>query len=252
MKLGMPILFEYDSLIDNVKLAKELGYDFIELNLNFAYCRNELENIDVIEYLKESNLEFTVHFFDEFDAASYDEVVDAYIDILRKYLESSKDLNIKLLNIHLNEGPIVTISGNKNYLYEKEYSLYLERLINNLTKIKQLVDSYGIELVLENVKMPKFIQKTYSDLVKKGFKFNYDIGHDYTDNNYLYSNIKMFITDIEEFHFHDSLNNKCHLAIGDGNMDLNYYKSFISKQYVVLEVKSSEELRQSIIKFKGI
>ena len=252
MKLGMPILFEYDSLIDNVKLAKELGYDFIELNLNFNYCRNELENIDVIEYLKKSNLEFTVHFFDEFDAGSYDEVVDAYIDILRKYLESSKDLNIKLLNIHLNEGPIVTISGNKNYLYDKEYSLYIERLINNLTKIKQLVDSYGIKLVLENVKTPKFIQKTYSDLLNQGFKFNYDIGHDYTDNNYLYSNIGLFITNIDEFHFHDSLNNKCHLAIGDGNMDLKYYKSFINNQYVVLEVKSSDELIKSIKKFNEI
>lgn len=252
MKLGMPILFEYDSLIDNVKLAKELGYDFIELNLNFNYCRNELENIDVIEYLKESNLEFTVHFFDEFDAASYDEVVDAYIDILRKYLESSKDLNIKLLNIHLNEGPIVTISGNKNYLYEKEYSFYIERLIKNLNKIKELIDSYGIKLVLENVKTPKFIQKTYSDLLNQGFKFNYDIGHDYTDNNYLYSNIGLFITNIDEFHFHDSLNSKCHLAIGDGNMDLKYYKSFINNQYVVLEVKSSDELIKSIKKFNEI
>ena len=252
MKLGMPILFEYDSLIDNVKLAKELGYDFIELNLNFNYCRNELENIDVIEYLKESNLEFTVHFFDEFDAGSYDKVVDAYIDILRKYLESSKDLNIKLLNIHLNEGPIVTISGNKNYLYDKEYSFYIERLIKNLNKIKELIDSYGIKLVLENVKTPKFIQKTYSDLLNQGFKFNYDIGHDYTDNNYLYSNIGLFITNIDEFHFHDSLNNKCHLAIGDGNMDLKYYKSFINNQYVVLEVKSSDELIKSIKKFNEI
>ena len=49
MKLGMPILFEYDSLIDNVKLAKQLGFEFIELNLNFSYCQEELQNKEIIE-----------------------------------------------------------------------------------------------------------------------------------------------------------------------------------------------------------
>ena len=53
MKIGMPILYEYNSLIDNVILAKTLGYDFIELNLNFDYCRGELENNQIINYLKE-------------------------------------------------------------------------------------------------------------------------------------------------------------------------------------------------------
>ena len=67
MKLGMPILFEYDSLIDNVKLAKELGFEFIELNLNFGYCREELKKKDIINYLINSGLEFTIHFFDEFE-----------------------------------------------------------------------------------------------------------------------------------------------------------------------------------------
>ena len=38
------------------------------------------------EYLINSDLEFTIHFFDEFDAASYDEVVDGYIKILENYL----------------------------------------------------------------------------------------------------------------------------------------------------------------------
>ena len=44
MKLGMPILFEYNSIEENINLAKELNLDFIELNLNFGYCRYELEH----------------------------------------------------------------------------------------------------------------------------------------------------------------------------------------------------------------
>ena len=32
MKLGMPILFEYDSIEENINLARKLNLDFIELN----------------------------------------------------------------------------------------------------------------------------------------------------------------------------------------------------------------------------
>jgi sugar phosphate isomerase/epimerase len=39
IKLGMPQLFDFDTIEDILKLAKELGLDFIELNLNFGYCR---------------------------------------------------------------------------------------------------------------------------------------------------------------------------------------------------------------------
>lgn len=252
MKVGMPILFEYNSLIENVDFAIANGFDFIELNLNFNYCRDDLLKKDVIEYLINSNLEFTIHFFDEFDAASYDEVVDAYINILEKYLEKAKDLNVKLLNIHLNEGPIVTISGNKNYLYEKEYHTYIKRLEENLNKIKFLLDKYHIDLVLENVKVPYFIEKTYLDLFKAGFVFNYDIGHDYTDNNKLKELLVNYNLIFKEFHFHDGSSKRCHLSLGEGDMNLEFYKSLITCQYVVLEVKSSSDLVLSINKFKNI
>ena len=43
MKLGMPQLYEYEKVEDNLILADELGLDFVELNLNFAYCRREME-----------------------------------------------------------------------------------------------------------------------------------------------------------------------------------------------------------------
>ena len=252
MKLGMPILFEYDSLIDNVKLAKELGFEFIELNLNFGYCREELKKKDIINYLINSGLEFTIHFFDEFDAASYDEVVDGYIKILEKYLELAKDLNVKLLNIHLNEGPLVTISGIKNYLYEKEYDVYISKLKNNLYKITELLHKYDVKFVLENVKTPTFIVNTYVDLVKEGFYFNYDIGHDYTDKNLIFNLIDKYGLELKEFHFHDAVDKKCHLVLGEGDMDLTFYKTLISNQYVVLEVKSSEDLKKSINVFKDI
>ena len=77
IKLGMPQLYEYDCIEDNLKLAKKLGLDFIELNLNFGYCRKEMEAGTVKALLDKYGIKATLHFYDEADLASYDEVVEA-------------------------------------------------------------------------------------------------------------------------------------------------------------------------------
>ena len=45
---------------------------------------------------------------------------------------------IKLINIHINEGPIVTISGQKNYIYEKEYTTYIENINQRLHQDREI------------------------------------------------------------------------------------------------------------------
>ena len=138
MKLGMPQLFNYEKLEDNFKLAKKLDLDFIELNLNFASCRNGLEDGSIKKLVNEYDIELTLHFYDEADFGSYDEVVDAYLSLLEKYASLGKGF-VKQINIHLIPGPVVTISGVKNYVYEKEYDPYIKRLINNLNSVMTLV-----------------------------------------------------------------------------------------------------------------
>ena len=253
MKLGMPILYEYNSIKENIDLAKKLGLDFIELNLNFGYCRNEMENFQELEKLiKESNLEFTIHFYDEADFATYNEVVDAYLILLDKYLNLSKNMNIKLVNVHLNIGPIVTISGERNYIYEKEYNLYIERLINNLKKAEDIASKYNVKLVIENIEIPEYLINTYLDLNKNGFSFNYDIGHDYTSTKALEKLIEKENFKFLEFHIHDAKGKKCHLSIGDGEINIQKFKDLAKDSYVVLEVKSSEEIIASVDKFRNI
>ena len=253
MKLGMPILFEYDNIFDNIKLAEDLGFDFVELNLNFDYCRRDFENKEKnLNLIKSSKLEYTLHFYDEADFATYDEVSNAYLKLLRKYLKLSRKLNIKLLNVHLNLGPIVTISGIKNYIYEREYNLYIKRLIKNLKKVEKICKAYNVTLVLENTKTPDISIKTYLDLKEAGFNFNYDIGHDYVSGSKLKEMFSKNDFSIKEFHYHDSTKTKDHLVLGEGEIDLKYFKDMINDQYVVLELKSSNDLRESIKQFKNM
>ena len=252
MKIGMPQLFEFDKLEDNFILAKELKLDFIELNLNFASLRKCMEEKKVLDLINKYQIETTLHFYDEADFGSYDEVAKAYLVLLKRYIKLGSNY-LKQLNIHLIPGPVVTISGIKNYIYEKEYDEYIKRLINNLNKIKKLCDKYHINLVIENTDLtPLYQKKAYIDLKNKGFNFCFDVGHDHLSNYVLFNLTNELDLSYQEFHIHDFLDNKCHLALGEGIFDFNKYQDIILKNdsYIVLEVKNKEDLVKSVPIFK--
>lgn len=250
MKIGMPVLYEYNSLNDNINLCKKLNLDFIELNLNFGYIRKQLQDKKYIKMLSlKKDIIYTCHFFDEADFGSFPEITKGYFKIFKKFMKPLKKLNCKLINVHLNVGPIVTISGIKNYLYEKEYDEYIYRLKTNLRYLNKLCHKINAKLVLENVKTPNFILKTYKDL-KDEFTFNYDIGHDYTNDSRLLLMTKSL--NILEYHIHDSDMKLDHLALSEGTMDIKMYKRMVKDAYAVLEVKSSTDLIKSIEIFRKI
>ena len=253
MKLGMPQLYEYERVEDNLILADELGLDFVELNLNFAYCRREMEEGHLEALFRKYGLEATLHFYDEGDLATYDEVADAYLSLLRKYAHLGRGY-VKIINVHIISGPVVTISGVKNYIYEKEFEEYSERLLKNLKKAEKICSENGIALVLENTDyLAKFVKKTYKILSENNFKFNYDVGHDRVDGDFLLNEVIPELNlEFTEMHVHDSLGKKCHLAIGEGDCELSNYKKFMDNAYVLLEVKQKSDLITSVPRFKRI
>ena len=258
MKLGMPILYEFSTIEENFELASKLGLDFVELNLNFGYCRKAMEEGIIKDLLPKYQLETTLHFYDEADLGSYSEVVEAYLGLLKKYVSLGNGY-LKLINFHNNVGPVVTISGVKNYIYEKEYSEYIIRLLSNLKKAEGICRNAKIGMVIENVDgAPQafFMNDVIRDENDAGFHFNYDIGHDFVSGSTLYKLVQTLPLHFDEFHFHDADATKCHLALGDGIMGdrLRSLKALASDNgaYVVLEVKSKMDLIKSVPLFRSI
>jgi sugar phosphate isomerase/epimerase len=255
IKIGMPQLYEFDTIEDNLVLAKKLGVDFIELNLNFGYCRSEMEAKTVADLLKKYDIEATLHFYDEADLGSYDEVVDAYLVHLERYARLGSDY-IKQINMHLIPGPVVTISGVKNYIYEKEYDEYIARFVKNLHKAEKICNDNGIRMVIENTdNIPSYTKRTYKDLYNAGFKFCYDIGHDHLSYDIVDEVLKEVPLEFQEFHFHDGKDRKkCHLALGEGTIDLKKFKDLTIKHdaWVNLEVKQASDLEISVPYFRNI
>ena len=251
----MPQLFEYSNLEDNFKLAKKLDLEFIEFNLNFDSCRQALSNGQIKDLAKQYKTEITLHFYDEADLGSYPEVVMAYLMLLDKYASLGAGF-VKQMNVHLIPGPVVTIAGIKHYVYEKEYDAYIERLITNLKKAKAICRKYGMNMVIENTdNIPAFCKRTYEDLYDAGFRFCYDIGHDYLSKYIVRDVLKEIDLPFDEFHIHDAKNQtKCHLALSTGVLDIKSYKTMaeINNAYVVLEVKQESDLISSVPYFKSL
>ena len=253
MKLGMPQLFEYESFEDNFKLAKKLDLDFIELNLNFASCREALEKHQIQGLVDQYNIETTLHFYDEADLGSYDEVVKAYLGLLERYASLGKGF-VKQINVHLIPRPVVTISGIKHYMYEKEYDSYIKRLVANLKEAENICHKYNVNMVIENTdNTPDYQARVYQDLYKEGFRFCYDIGHDHLSNDIVLGLLNDVSLPFDEFHVHDAKNRStCHLALGTGVLDIAKYKRLAenSNAYVVLEVKQESDLLISVPLFR--
>ena len=248
MLLGMPQLYEFDTIEENLILCKNLGLDFVELNLNFGYCRAEMEAKTVCDLLKKYNLQATLHFYDEADFGSYDEVVEAYLILLDRYASLGKGY-IKQINVHNIPGPVVTISGVKNYIYEKEYDVYIKRLINNFKRAEEICKRNDINMVIENTdNIPAYMKRTYKDLYDNGFRFCYDIGHDGLSYDIIYEINEELNLPFDEFHIHDGTRKKCHLALGDGEIDIKKFKdlAIMNNAFVVLEVKQKSDLLVSV------
>ena len=66
--------------------------------------------------------------------------------------------------------------------------------------------------------------------------------------------IKKHELKFDEFHFHDAGSKGVHLALGDGHIDLKYFKDLAIKNnaWVLLEVKSSEDLIKSVPYYKNL
>ena len=255
IKLGMPELFEYTSIEDNFKLAKKLDLDFIEFNLNFSSCREALENGSLKELVNKYNVETTLHFYDEADLGSYDEVVKAYLGLLDRYASLGKGF-VKQINVHLIPGPVVTIAGVKHYVYEKEYDAYIKRLVANLKEAEAICHKYDMNMVIENTdNTPAYQARVYKDLYKEGFRFCYDIGHDHLSNDIVLGVLSDTNLPFDEFHIHDAKNRStCHLAISKGTLDISKYKKLAEKNnaYVVLEVKQESDIVSSVPLFKNL
>ena len=250
---GMPTLIETSTLEDCAKLCAESGLDFIELNMNMP--QYQLDKIDV-DYFKsiadKYGIYYTIHIDESLDPCNVNSrIAQVYTDTMLQTIEIAKKLHIPTLNMHLLRGIYVTLPHVRTYVYAENEDFYLGKMKEFRDKLTEAVGESGIKIAIENTDgydLP-FLRHALELLLESPvFAQTFDIGHDHAIKNIDKPVILKNEHRLCHMHMHDALGTNVHLALGDGEMDLDYYLALAKKHScrIVLETKTVEALKKSV------
>lgn len=249
---GMPTLIETPTLETCVGLCRELGLEFIELNMNQPqYQTDRLDPDRLRAAAGESGLFFTVHLDGKLDVCDFNpRVAQAYRETVLEVIDTARAVGCPVLNMHLARGVHFTLPEGKVRLYET----YGERYRRDLRRFRdQCEDRIGgaeVRICVENSDGYLDFQREGLDLLLESpaFALTYDIGHDRTaggvDGPFLLARRERLV----HMHVHDAREGRDHLALGDGELDVSGYLALAEERgcRVVLETKTVAGLRKSV------
>lgn len=266
MQFGMPTLIENKSLFENIQLCKELGLNFIELNMNFPeYQLKELEKTSFfVEAAKKAWIYFTIHLDENLNITDFNELVSsAYIETTRRTIKIAKEMialrdlydrtkSPLIINMHMNHGIHITLPDKKVQLYERNTDLYMDMIKNFRVLCEEWIGDSDIQIAIENTDGFKEFEKTAIEHLLQSPKFGltWDIGHSKSANEVDLPFILSHQNDLIHFHIHDGtvVPPKNHLTLGSGEIDiLNRLNTAEScRCRCVLETKTIKALKESV------
>ena len=266
MQYGMPTLIENRTLEDNIALCKELGLNFIELNMNFPeYQIDRLENTEVlIDLAEKANIYYTIHLDENLNIADFNPLVtDAYLETVRRTIEVTKKL-IPLrdkygdksqpltINMHMHHGIFITLPDRKVQMYDRDFGTYMNSFSEFRNLCEKWIGNSDIKIVVENTDGFRGYEMKAIDFLLESDKFGltWDIGHSKGTREVDVPYIMSHEDKLTHMHIHDGKEDppKNHLALGDGDIDLNARIETAKKNNCrcVLETKTIDALRRSV------
>ena len=253
----MPALIEYSSLEENVGLCTDLGFDFIELNMNMPYSFPEnLPAEKVREAAQTNGIEFTLHAHDEVDLASFHgSVREGHVRRCAQALEWCAESGAKLLNVHINRGVYFTLPDRQVWIYDQYRDRFKETLVESMAYLIDLGRSNGVTVCTENSSnfhLP-FVTDALEELARlDGFCITWDTGHD-AKVAYAERPVLMRHKDrITHMHLHDYDGRSDHQVLMTGEIDIAGMLKFAKERNarVLVETKTADSLRQSMMRLR--
>jgi sugar phosphate isomerase/epimerase len=257
MSIGMPTLIETRTLEECAKLCAELGLDFIELNMNLPQYQLDKINVDYFRGIADKyGIYYTIHLDENLNISDFNPyVAEAYQNTVLDTIGIAKQLDIKVLNMHMAKGVYFTLPERKVLLFSEYKERYLKSIVDFRNMCENAIGDADIKICIENCDGYEGFQKEAIELLleSKVFALTFDVGHNYgiggTDEDFI-MNHKDHLCHI---HLHDAQGRKNHLAFGTGEMDIKNYINLANEQNcrVVLETKTIDGLKQSVEWLKG-
>ena len=253
IKFGAPTMVEMESLEQGIQICRNLGLDFLELNINFPqYLLNRLDADKLRKLSVESGVGYTLHLDDEMSIADFNPyIAQGYCQTVYDAIELSKKLGIRKLNMHLSRGAKYTLPDRVIYFFEAYEDDYMERIRNFRDECTCLIGDADITICVENTAgyLPFQCRAVETLLESPAFGLTFDIGHNYCSGNMDEEFILSHADRLQHFHIHDCVEGKKdHRTLGTGELDLRRYLDIAQKLgcTVVVETKTVESLEQSM------
>lgn len=257
MDYGMPFLLECESIEAACALCKQLGLQFVELNLSFPLCN--LDHITPDELLSlraKYGVSFTFHLDEELAPCAFDSRVRAaYVDNAVRAIALARACGAPTVNMHWPRGVYVTLPERVVYLCESYRQDYL-RCVHAFKAACEHAAQGQVNICIENTDgfLPYQQEAIECLLQSADFGLTLDIGHDYTAN---YADAPFYARHADKLrhmHAHDALGRHCHLPFGAGDMDwaAQLKRAQDAGARAVIEVKTVAALSQSVTRAHGL
>jgi sugar phosphate isomerase/epimerase len=249
----MPTLIETETLESYAALCRELGLDFVELNMNLP--QYQADKIDVPKFAaiaEKYGIYYTIHLDENLNPCDFNgAVAAAYTDTVVRTIELAKRLNIPVLDMHLSSGVYFTLPDKKVYLFDEYRDVYLHKLQTFRDECERAIGGFDIKICVENtiIFQTKFGEASISLLLESAmFALTFDIGHVAANDFLQQPLIFQHIDKLKHMHIHDVKDKRDHLPLGTGELDLPRYLKLAGEHNCrcVLETKTIEGLRQSV------
>ena len=266
MQYGMPTLIENKTLAENISLCKELGLDFIELNMNFPeYQIDKLENREEFYHIAEENgIYYTIHLDENLNIADFNPLVrEAYLETTRRTIDVAKQMvplkdiygnqdQPLTINMHMHHGIYITLPDKKVQMYDRDFDVYMDYFRIFRECCEKWIGDADIKIAVENTDGFRDYEKKAIEYLLSSpyFVLTWDIGHSKAVKEIDVPFIAEHESSLKHFHIHDGKENppKNHLALGDGEIDLMERLEMAEKcnARCVLETKTIEALEKSV------
>ncbi len=250
MDFGMPTLLELPSLRENAALCAQLGLRFVEINMNFPQYQPDVLDVKEILSLREAfQIYFTIHMEEAFSPCDFNAAVrEAYLDTALKVAKLAKTIEAPVVTLHLNKGIFIKLPTEKVFLYERHENHY-KACMEQFAKLCEREAASSIFCVENTGGFAPFETRAVERLFEyKCYGLTFDVGHSHAANGVDEPFYECHRGRLMHMHLHDAKGTSNHLALGDGEIDLNG-RLALAKECgcrVVLETKTVDALSRSV------
>ncbi len=248
----MPTLIETVTIEESAKLCSEMGLGFIELNMNLPQYQLPMIDVDYFRSIADKyGLYYTIHLDENLNISDFNTyVAEAYIKTVAEAIEIAKQLNIKVLNMHMAKGVYFSLPDRKVYLFSEYKEQYLKSVAKFRSMCENTVGNYDIKICIENCDGYDVFQKEAIELLleSEAFALTFDVGHNHSIGGYDEEFVLKHKDRLCHIHLHDAEGGKNHLPLGTGEADIIKYLSLAIEKNcrVVLETKTIDGLKKSV------